>query len=289
MMTERGVSTVTVGEDRAVAYAEYGDPDGPVVFFCHGTPGSRLAGELVEDDAREAGVRLVAPDRPGVGASDRDSRTRRLADWATDIAALADHLGVDTYRVLGVSGGGPFALACAARTPGRVEEAAVVSGLGPPDAPGDDRTLGDRVLFAAGRVSPVLARLPAWVLARGIEAVEDVESLVTDPPEPDQRLLAGEVGTAVLADAQEAFAEGPTGVARDYALLASDWGFSLDAITVPVHVHHGTEDGNVPVEHGEYVAEHAPTSTLTTYDGLGHVAGIVQGTEDALEAFGDDE
>ncbi|GGL70374.1 alpha/beta fold hydrolase [Halocalculus aciditolerans] len=282
-MTERGVSTVTVEEGRSVAYAEYGDPDGPVVFFCHGTPGSRLAGELVDEDARAAGVRVVAPDRPGVGASDAASRSRRIADWATDVAALADHVGADTYRVLGVSGGGPFALACAARTPSRVEEAAVVSGLGPPGAPGDDHTLGDRVLFAAGRISPLAARLPAWALARGLAAVEDVESLVSDPPEPDQRLLAGEVGAAVLADAQEAFADGSAGVARDYALLASDWGFSLDAITVPVAVYHGVEDGNVPYAHGEYVADRVPEATLTTYEEKGHVAGIVEGTAAALD------
>ena len=120
---------VRLADGRALAYAEWGAPDGFPVFGFHGSPGSRRT-HLGEEAPRSADVRLILPDRPGFGLSDPQPG-RALLDWPRDVAALADHLGVDRFAVYGFSGGGPYALACAWAMPERVTAAAVVGGEGP--------------------------------------------------------------------------------------------------------------------------------------------------------------
>src|SRR6266536_1812907 len=109
----------------SLAYTHYGDPNGQPVMYFHGWPGSRLEAELVSGEARTAGALVIAVDRPGMGGSDFQ-RGRRLLDWADDVVALADALQLERFAVLGVSGGGPYALACAHAIPQRVSAAATV-------------------------------------------------------------------------------------------------------------------------------------------------------------------
>ena len=97
-------STIELSDGRTLAYAEYGDPDGTPVFCFHGVIGSRLMWSLAADEASDRGIRLVAQDRPGFGGSDFQAG-RRLLDWPGDVCALADHLGVDRFGVVGFSGG----------------------------------------------------------------------------------------------------------------------------------------------------------------------------------------
>jgi pimeloyl-ACP methyl ester carboxylesterase len=115
---EEGVGSVRV-DGRRLAYATYGDPDGRPVLVHHGSPGSRLVGQLLDGAARERGLRLVAPDRPGFGRSTHDP-DRTIPDWPGDAAAVLDALGIERASVVGFSGGGPFALAVAAAYPDRV-------------------------------------------------------------------------------------------------------------------------------------------------------------------------
>src|SRR5262245_28757373 len=99
-------------DGRKLAYAEFGDPDGLPVLYCHGSPGSRLEPLLIGDERlRQAGLRVIAPDRPGMGGSDFQ-RGRRLTDWPADVVRLADHLRLPRFAILGNSGGGPFAAVC---------------------------------------------------------------------------------------------------------------------------------------------------------------------------------
>ena len=145
--------TMTLADGRTLAWAEYGVPDGSTVLFFHGGNDSRLAGRLLADAATQAEVRLICPDRPGYGASTfADGRT--FLDWATDVSRLADDLGITGYRVVGHSGGGPHALACAHSNPGRVHSVATVSSPAPPDAP-------NRGLHPAFRVMNLLFQSPA--------------------------------------------------------------------------------------------------------------------------------
>jgi pimeloyl-ACP methyl ester carboxylesterase len=115
-------------------FAEWGDPDGFPVFSLHGTPQSRFARHYDESKYAEAGARVITYDRPGYGGSDRHPG-RRVVDCVGDVAAIADTLGIERFAVIGGSGGGPHALAVAARLLERVSRAACVVGIAPYDRP----------------------------------------------------------------------------------------------------------------------------------------------------------
>ena len=111
-------ASTVLPDGRILSHATYGDPAGLPVLFFHGTPGSHVGAELLHDAALAAGVRLIAPDRPGMGESTYQPG-RVLLDWPNDVVALADAMGIDRLRIIGYSGGGPYALRVrpAARSP----------------------------------------------------------------------------------------------------------------------------------------------------------------------------
>ena len=132
---------IVLSGGRKLGYSEYGAPRGLPILGFHGTPGSRFMFRLVHEPARRLGIRIIAPERPGFGLS-TFQRNRTLADWASDIAELADHLGLQHFGVAGISGGGPYAVACAALLPTRVTAAALMGPVGPllpPGRPGNNR------------------------------------------------------------------------------------------------------------------------------------------------------
>ena len=122
---------VTV-DGRTVALAEHGDPDGAPVFLFHGTPDSRLGKEFTDAPARERGLRVLCPDRGGIGGSD-PVPGRTITGYAGEVLALADVLGIDRFATIGYSAGGPFALSCAAGCGPRVTGTALMAGAGPID------------------------------------------------------------------------------------------------------------------------------------------------------------
>jgi pimeloyl-ACP methyl ester carboxylesterase len=104
--------TLRLGDGRRLGYAERGDPGGRPLLYFHGWPGARVEARLADEPAKAAGVRLVALDRPGMGFSDFQ-RGRTFVDWSADVVEVADALQLDRFAVLGISGGGPYAAACA--------------------------------------------------------------------------------------------------------------------------------------------------------------------------------
>ncbi len=141
----QGYSSITLADGRRLAYAEYGNRKGSPVIYCHGFPGSRLEAALMDASAKQLGLHVIAPDRPGYGQSDFQPG-RRLSDWPTDIAALLDTLSVPRCSVLAISGGGPYALACAEHLADRIDNVSIVCGLGPADKPGATRITSDPVV-----------------------------------------------------------------------------------------------------------------------------------------------
>src|SRR2546423_10606994 len=113
-----------------VAFQEYGDPNGVPVMFCHGWPSSLTMAQLTDEPARELGVRIISPDRPGISGSSLQP-DRKLADWPGVIEGVLDHLEIGEFRVLAISGGAPYAYATAATMPGRVRAIAIVCGATP--------------------------------------------------------------------------------------------------------------------------------------------------------------
>jgi pimeloyl-ACP methyl ester carboxylesterase len=209
--------TLLLRAGRRLGYAEYGTPDGEPGFYFHGHPGSRLEAELADEASAEAGLRLIALDRPGYGLSDFQL-DRTLLDWPRDVEEAADALGLERFSVLGSSGGGPYALACAHELTERVTRAGVVSGVGPHDAPGatDGMRWQNCVGFQLGARFPPLARLIMWsmerqmrrsrtrVLAAVAEAMSPADAEIARGPEV--RDLLG----AVIAEALRQGSRGAT-------------------------------------------------------------------------------
>src|SRR5580698_3576315 len=153
-MTDRDYQSIKLRDGRTLAYAEFGDPQGAPIIYCHGTPSSRAEGELTirGSCAGQLGLRVIIPDRPGMGGSDF-LPNRRVVDWPSDVLELTDALHIERFAVLGSSGGAPYALVCAALIPERVSVVGVIGGVAPVDAPGlfsaRSRSLGRMVRLAA--------------------------------------------------------------------------------------------------------------------------------------------
>lgn len=251
------------GGKRQVAYESYGDPTGRPVIFCHGSPGSRLLGQLLRAPAGKRGVRLIAPDRPGIG--DSDAGAVGIDDWPADVATLLADLGVETADVVGFSGGAPFALAC--HRLDAINSVSLVSPAGPPGIGGTGR--GQQVMGRLARhvpwlLSPVV-RLQRWLLAR--RDPSSALALIADEPPETDALGSDEIARLVKADVLAATAGGPSGVVRELGLLARPWPIDLSTVSVPVTVFHGRRDTNVTPATGEALAERLPEATFEPVDG----------------------
>ncbi len=274
---------------RQLGIAEYGDPAGQPVLFLHGTPGSRLRRPPNEDDVRAAGIRLLMYDRPGYGESDRHPG-RRIVDCVPDVAAIADSLGLEQFHVVGGSGGGPHALAVAARLGDRVP--AVECWVSP--AP-YDRIDFD---FLAG-MDPENVQEYGWaleseeVLHRNLvgEAEQMVGQFANESEEVlgEIDLAAADLALIARTDVQtsmgemvvEAVRTGVWGWVDDDIAMIEPWGFDLDEIKVPVTLRYGTEDVLVPAAHGEWLSRHVPGARVVVDDAGGHLVS----PETMLEIF----
>jgi pimeloyl-ACP methyl ester carboxylesterase len=270
-----------------MGFAEFGQAGGQPLVFCHGFPSSRLAGALVDAEARVLGIRVIAPDRPGHGLSDF-KRRRRVAHWAADVASLADALALDCFAVLGVSTGGPYAAACAALLPQRVSAAGIASGWAPPNAP---RTKpGARLPFvpALGRHVRLLRRFSLARVAKRLskDGSRFIEKATAAAPPADQTVLADvALRGVVIDDMREAFRQGARGPARDARVVNRRWGFKLEMIRVPVWLWHGQEDRNVPPALARFLSERIPGSRTTFYRADGHLSTFVDHAGEILRAL----
>jgi pimeloyl-ACP methyl ester carboxylesterase len=177
------------------------------------------------------------------------------------VAALADALGIEEFAVAGFSGGGPYVLACAAELPDRVSAAAIVGGLGPMETPNatDGMGLPLRVMLVVARHAPWLLRPFLWLAGPGRDPEGTVKGEIEQAPDPDRAVLEQPAVRSILvADFGEATRTSTRGMARDAVLFARPWEFDLGAIETRVHLWHGAEDGNVPIQMGRYVAEQLP-------------------------------
>lgn len=259
-------------DGRALAYAEYGDPDGWPVLGCHGSPSSRLE-RHVEDpaDYRRWGVRVVVPDRPGFGRSD-PHRGRRVMDWPDDVRQLLDRLGIDRFAVLSLSGGAAYALACAHAFGDRVHAVGVLGGAPPPDVPWPwPRWLPERVRAAAHRPTRAAAMLRPAFAPLAVRPALIPRYLQLRLNAADRRVIGRPAVRRVLADTfSEGLRNGPAALAEDRALLFRPWGFPLASVRQRVHIWHGVQDWQVPVALGQVLSAMLPTCTGHWFPGEGH-------------------
>jgi pimeloyl-ACP methyl ester carboxylesterase len=267
---------VQLEDGRTLSYARLGDPGGWPALYFHGFPGSRLEPLPVHDDAARGGAQLIAIDRPGFGYSS-PKPGRRILDWPDDVVAFADGLGLGRFAVIGVSGGGPYAAACALRIPERLTSAAIVCGVGPFQVPEATRGMmrSNRILFGSARYAPSLVRLLfAWT-ARGLRKDPErfIEKMVRHLPEPDRMALERlEVREAFLASPEQAFRQGTRSSVEEARLYAGPWGFRLEDIRMPVSLFQGERDVNVPPSMGRYQAGAIPECRAHFFPDEGHIS-----------------
>jgi pimeloyl-ACP methyl ester carboxylesterase len=275
-------------DGREAQFSAGGDPEGPVVFFLHGCPDTRRAAWSGHPVADRLGLRLVAANRPGYGLSTAHASDHQTV--ADDLIAVADRLDVQRFAVLGMSVGGPYALACAARHPDRVVAVAVVSAPGmavamDPPWHRDDLSDEQQTFFR---------RLAAVSVAEGVELVRPefaryVERL--DPEDPDdgalvRRWLKGlppqdaELMTAlpdseVAASLREALLQ-LDGYLRDAVVTFRPWPFDVSAVRCPTSLWYGALDANAPPRNGTWLADRIDGATLDVQDGIGHLGALLQ-------------
>ncbi len=262
----------TLSDGRRLAWCERGDPHGSPIFAFHGLPGSRLQVHPDEAIARAAAARVIHVDRPGFGLSDPLLR-RRLGDWPNDIRALADHLRIDRFAVAGVSGGGPFACACAAQLEDRVTRVAIISGVGPPGSMGCSKSWAVRAGFKAAASMPWLITPPVALAAlTGAYAPGFfLHHLCKHLPQCDREiLLRPEVRAMLMRDLREAFRNGAGGFLQDLQLEARPWGIPLHRISCPVSLWHGSRDTIVPPSASQALAALLPHASVRIFPDAGH-------------------
>lgn len=268
-------ATLTLSDGRKIGYAQYGDLKGKPIIVLHGIIGSRLENALFHDNAKALGARIIGIERPGIGLSDPDPRPlkqRRVLDHAKDLEALAEHLQLEEYAVLGMSGGGPYALGCAYALPSsaskpRLKAVGVVTGLGLPDMsqawPAPLVWLNQN-FDLRWLIKLIFTRGPVWQLELSDEDrmegmrkdfdlkkahPADVE-LTRNPNYPDMQRL-------FILSSRAALSQGVAGYLDDAQTLSKDPGFRVEDIRpdLPVQLWCGTDDTNVSPKAGEETAE----------------------------------
>jgi pimeloyl-ACP methyl ester carboxylesterase len=265
---------VHLPDGRRLGYIEYGDPHGAPVFFFHGFGSTRLIRHPDESIPASLGLRILSVDRPGIGLSDPQPG-RRLIDWPRDVAAMADALGIDRFAVVGWSGGGPYALACAQALPSRVTAAGVISSPAPLLHERSSEYLKRRHRGAA-RVAyraPWLLRVVIWHWGRPNrrDPVMAFDTAVEGMIASDQLLMADpRLREIMIENASEVYRQGGRGMYVEGRILTGRWGFRPEEIRTPVHIWHGDLDDTVPAEMGRHVASLIPGCRASFYPGEGH-------------------
>lgn len=272
MEINRTNNRIKLKDGRSLGYAEYGNPDGKPAFYFHGFPGSRLDWLISDpyDIASELNIRIIALDRPGMGLSDSKSN-REIPDWPDDVVEVAGELKLESFSVIGVSGGGPYSAACAYKIPERLKTVLLVSSMGPSNAP----QMKEGISWTIPGKSFINRKILLMLFNLGLQ--RDPAKFVTRSkaqfPEPDRIILdKPEVAQIYIDMLREAFRSGASGVDYEAQLYKGLWGFELKNITSKVNLWHGELDENVPFSVGHYLADEIPNCQATFYKEEAHLS-----------------
>ncbi|HMS76406.1 alpha/beta hydrolase [Gordonia sp. (in: high G+C Gram-positive bacteria)] len=289
--------SIKVGDDRRMGFAEWGEPGGRTFFWLHGTPGARRQIPLqARAYAAEKGFRLLGLDRPGVGASTA-YRYKSVSEFPNDLITVADALDIDEFAVIGLSGGGPYTLATASAFPDRVVAAGILGGVAPTVGPerigGGAMELGVRaaplVRVAGAPIGQVLSSILSVAKPFGGPAVK-LYGLTTTKADREA-LNRPEFSAMFLDDLIFGGRRQMTAPFSDILAFASDWGFQVSDIKVPVRWWHGDDDHIIPFSHGEHMVSLLPDAKLYPLPGDSHLSTLHQATDiiDELNAVWDIE
>lgn len=265
---------LTLPSGRRLAWAEYGDKFGKAIFYFHGWPSSRLAAAYLAPLAKKFQARIISIDRPGIGQSDFQPQ-RQITDWPTDVLAVAQHLDIKKFAIMGVSGGGPYAAVCAAKISHFLTRCAIVVGLAPPAIP--------NILTGLPFLSNwSWSHYGQWPWLRQFASTLQLLNLRYGPalglhrfffaaPADRQYLNNSRLRAKIHHNSVEAFRQGSQGVATELQLYCQDWGFSLAEISLPVLLYYGESDRNVTQQMAAYYQQHIPQAVLKVYPHEGHL------------------
>lgn len=274
---EDGIRTVSLPDGRSLSFREFGNPNGPLVFYFHGLPGSHMEAKLIADEIRRAGLRVVSVDRPGIAQSTYQA-DRKMTDWPRDISYLADRLGYRKrkFGILAVSGGTPYGCVCALEMGPRISHLAIVTPFAPVEAEGVEKS-SLNFLLQFGARHPNIAKLvlrsqnkrlqrnPDKAAKKGVRPfLPEERSFVLDQPQVKQDSLS---------NLEQISHQGPRGVVTEIKLLANPWGFEISHIRgVSVSIWAGGRDEIAPVSMAQYFRDEISGSRLHVNPETGHLS-----------------
>lgn len=265
---------VLLKDRRALSFMEFGDPAGLPILGFHGTPGSRFMFRLGHAPALKLGLRLIAPERPGYGLS-AFQKDRTLAGWASDMAQFCDALEIGRFAVAGVSGGGPYAAACAALLPQRVLAAGLISPVGPVTGPGCPEKIGF-AHYCTFKLFPDLPLIMPGIFGLGrlafLYAPQLVFGFIMGRAAPaDWKILTRkEVRRNLLEGVTEGVRPGVRGGLAEMRIFARPWNIPFQDITAPCFLWQGTADRNVPPAAAFQLGKLIPGCRVFELQGAGH-------------------
>lgn len=281
--------TIKLSDGRVLGYAEYGDSNGYSVFYFHGGQESRLSSKFMDSTANRLNIRIISPDRPGIGLSTFQAN-RRFLGWGNDIAQMAGLLEISRYSIFGLSGGAPHVLASICSDSSRIDNASIISGATPYNYKGTLK----------GMWFPV--KLIHWLAGRSNDKLlrkfiqNDFEGLANKPekrmkqfqkflPKPDRTLMLNkpEYGREFIEGSIESYRQGIEGVVQEWKLYVSDWQMNLNTIYFPINLWYGSEDKMAPKYRGFYYRKELPNSMLKLVDNEGHFSLIRNHLEEILD------
>jgi len=277
-------------DGRKLSYATFGPSDGQPVLYFHGSPSSRLEPMFLSADIlNQFHLRIIAPDRPGMGCSDFQPG-RSFSHWPADVIALADSLGIDRFAVMGNSGGGPYVAVCAARIPDRIRSAVIVSGGWRMDWPESKKNLPvvNRLVMNLARYAPFLLRVMLSAMgniALGERDKELAQLKKRMPPADYEALTKPRQLEAFGQSIRESLRQGTKGPVWDLCQYVHEFDFGLDEIRIPLTLFHGEKDMNAPIALVRRVVKELPTARLITYPNEAHLSTLINHQEEMAEAL----
>ncbi len=268
--------TITLSDGRILEYAEYGDSAGYPVCYFHGGQESRLSSQFMDTIARELAIRIISPDRPGIGISTFQP-DRQFIDWGHDMKQLADALKLSQYSVFGLSGGAPHVLSCILSDSSRISCASIISGAAPYQYKGSLKGMWFPV--------KLIHWLATWKNDKQLRKIikDDFKSLTSHPekrikqfqrflPKPDRILMIKqpEHGWAFIEGSKESYRQGIEAVVQEWKCYVSDWQMKLDNITIPINLWYGSSDKMAPKYRGQYYQRELPDAKLNIIKNEGH-------------------
>ncbi|OAI58067.1 hypothetical protein AYO49_01430 [Verrucomicrobiaceae bacterium SCGC AG-212-N21] len=280
---------ITLSSGRKLGYAEYGDPQGVPMFYFHGWPSSRLQGEILDELGKKRGIRVIAPDRPGIGLSELQPG-RTLLDWPRDLSELAKHLGWEQFHAVGVSGGGPYVLACAHALPDRLLSAGVICGAPPLRDVGSRDLMWTYRLALWGQRHVPLLLAPGFMVAGQIMRLPPnsavIRSFLNKLGQRDQLAMSNLKNFRILMESgRVALRSGTRCLSDDGNIYSSDWGIDLGTVNYPIRYWHGGLDKNIPPGLVGKFVQKIPGAKLRILEEDGHYSLAMLRNEEIVETL----